>query len=226
MKTKKQCKMLLPVLFLVVLVITTIILVIPEVVNTTADKGKVDLKRDFADYTERVKMTIADKKSSIIQRGRLPNSLIAIEDEAFEGTALKYVSLPKAIQFVGDYAFAHILSLKSITIPNTVVFIGSNVFLDSNQVTITGAPKSYARSWAEKNGIPFSPIDSFYAYEYSAQIIGTSFNRLKSPRLIIPDRIVKRNTKKQTGRLVGEITATRYMEFTEFHIQGRSPPLA
>lgn len=157
----------------------------------------------------------------------MPKELREIGEGAFEGTNFSTIELQSSIDKIDNNAFANIQSLRKITIPNNISFIGDDAFKGSNQVVITGAPKSYARAWAEKKGIPFSPIDSFYAFDNGGQITGNLIVKIQSPKFVLDDDAIPDNEKlKQTGRLSSDIIASRYMEFTAFHIRGRSPPLA
>lgn len=156
----------------------------------------------------------------------LPLSLTIIEESAFEGTAFTTINLPGTVVTIEDYAFANISTLKRITIPQSTVYIGDNAFRGSNQVTINGVPQSYAGAFAEKKGIPFSPIDSIFVFENAGQITRNIIACAKLPKCFFDNDIASDNSKsKQTGRLSGDITAARYKEFNDFHIQGRSPPM-
>ncbi len=155
---------------------------------------------------------------------KLPLYLITIEDEAFEGTAITTIILPENVETIGDYAFADIKTLRNISIPNRTTYIGKNAFKGSNNVTITGAPKGYARAWAHENGIPFSPITSFYAFNYSVQINGGLTNS-RVERLDVDSEKTEEEKPKPTDRMTGELNAEKKETITAFHIQGRSPPM-
>lgn len=155
----------------------------------------------------------------------LPSSLISIEDEAFEGTAITNVALPENVETIGDYAFANIKTLKNITIPNKTTYIGKYAFRDSANVTITGAPKGYASAWAHENGIPFNPIRSFYAFNNAVQVIDGGTNS-RAERLDVGSEKTNEEKHKPTGRMAGELNAEKKETITVFHIQGRSPPMA
>ena len=155
----------------------------------------------------------------------LPKSLTTIEDEAFEETAITNVVLPENVKTIGDYAFAKIQSLRKISIPNKTTHIGRNAFRGSENVTITGAPNGYAKTWAHENGIPFSPITSFYAFNNPIRVNG-DFTNSRSERLNVDYEQTDEEKPKPTGRMVGEINAEKKETIIVFHIQGRSPPMA
>lgn len=155
----------------------------------------------------------------------LPTSLITIEDEAFEGTAITNVVLQENVETIGDYAFANIESLQNIIIPNTIKHIGRNAFRNSTNVTITGAPKGYARAWAHENGIPFNPITSFYAFNNIVQV-NVELTNTRTERLDANNRKTEEEKQKPTSRMTGELNAEKKETITAYHIQGRSPPMA
>lgn len=155
----------------------------------------------------------------------LPASLITIEDEAFEGTAITNIVLPESVETIGDYAFANIQTLRNISIPNKTTYIGKNAFKGSNNAIITGAPKGYARAWAHENGILFNPITSFYAYNNTAQINGGLTNS-RLEWLDVDSVHTEEDKPKPIGRMTGELNADKKETITAFHIQGRSPPMA
>ena len=156
---------------------------------------------------------------------KLPASLTAIEDGAFEGTAITSVELPENVTTIGDYAFAGIKTLKKISIPAATTFIGTHAFKGSDQVILTGAPKSYARVWARNNNYSFDPIASLYACvpgTHTAALV----NRAARLQSLISEETAESNPKAQpTGRIMGELNADKYDEITSFHIQGRAPPM-
>ena len=177
----------------------------------------VSAEREVAIVTE-----LPDNDINI--ESKLPESVKIIEDEAFEGTAITNVVLPENVETIGDYAFANIQTLQQISIPNSTTYIGKNAFKGSNNVTITGAPKGYARAWAHENGIPFNPITSFYAFNNTVQVNGELTNS-RAERLDVDSEQTEEEKPKPTGRMTGELNAEEKETITAFHIQGRSPPM-
>ena len=154
----------------------------------------------------------------------LPSSLQIIDESAFEGTAINTVILPDKVITIGDYAFANIKELKKIEIPDRIAFIGENAFKGSNQVVITSSPKGYARAWAKEKGIPFAPIATFCAVENLTEaslLQGRTAQQKNIPSFEGTEKIKTR----PTGRMSGELQASRYEGCSAFHIQGRSPPM-
>lgn len=157
---------------------------------------------------------------------KLPESLTTIESNAFEGTAFISIEIPENVAVIGDYAFANIETLKAVRIPNNTQYIGINAFKGSNNVTITGAPKGYARAYAQENGIPFNPITSFYAYDITAQIMGLNSGKTEEQKLLLDGEATEEDRHRNpTGRMAGELNADKYETITAFHIQGRAPPM-
>ena len=167
-----------------------------------------------------------EQKKTLTPDFVLPKSLITIEEEAFEGTAITSIVLPGYVDTIGDYAFANIKTLRVINIPQSISFIGDNAFIGSNQVLATGMPVGYVNSWAVKSGVPFAPFNGFQAHNNSIRLSCITKNKSVLQKILIDnDTTVYQNLKeKRAGRMNGELNASRYESFTEFHIQGRSPP--
>ena len=170
---------------------------------------------------------ISEERSEEIdpKQFKLPSSLIIIEDEAFEGTAIEKAELPDTVESIGENAFANIATLKNINIPNSTTFIGKDAFRGSNQVTITAAPKSYARAYALENKIPFNPITGFYAFIPPTQSTSPLNDLTEQQKLLDEEETTDNQRANQTGRMTGDLNADRYEIIMAFHIQGRSPPM-
>ena len=52
-------------------------------------------------------------------------------DEAFMGTLIMNVQIPNTITHIGNFAFSKCIQLQQIIIPESVVYIGINPFLES-----------------------------------------------------------------------------------------------
>ena len=154
---------------------------------------------------------------------RLPAGLTVIEDEAFEGIAIETVELPENVEYVGNRAFANISSLRIVKIPEKTRVIAKTAFDGSANVTITGAPGSYARAFARENGIPFVPVMVMYAGSGKAQHLV-----LSEARWIQTDHPFSANETllEARWRPVSEIKAEKYDLFIANHIIGRAPPFA
>ncbi len=188
----------------------------------------VEAEEDISEYRQVTPQSIETEYSfdtNDSYTSMLPSSLKIIEDSAFEGTAITCIELPENVEEIRDYSFADIQTLRTISIPNKTKYIGKNALKGSNNVTITGAPKGYARAWAHENGIPFNPITSFYAFNNSVQVNGGLTNS-RAERLNIHSGHTKEKRPKPTGRMSGDLNAEKKETITAFHIQGRSPPMA
>lgn len=85
----------------------------------------------------------------------LPSSIIVIEDEAFEGTAVKVVVLPDGLLSIGARAFENARFLTDVYIPDTTEYIADSAFSITSSLTIHGIDGSYAKDWAHRHEIPF-----------------------------------------------------------------------
>ena len=154
---------------------------------------------------------------------KLPASLQVIEDEAFEGTAIVSIDLPETVESIGERAFADIPTLLSVKIPEKTKEIARTAFSGSNNVTITAAPNSYARTWAKDNGIPFSPIVVMHAGTGNPQVsTGLAAGQTRID-IEISGAAVDRE-KMPHWRPIDEIKAEQYDQYIANCILGRAPP--
>ncbi len=58
----------------------------------------------------------------------MPKSLISIEACAFRNTSLSFIRLPDGLQVIGKEAFAGCKNLTDLSIPNSVIYIGTDAF--------------------------------------------------------------------------------------------------
>lgn len=155
----------------------------------------------------------------------LPAALQMIDDSAFEGTALISVAIPESVTYIGDHAFANIPTLLGIRIPDNTQFIGKDTFSGSQQVILAASSKSYARTWAMENSIPFAPITVFSASDGIVQIQSIHLGKTARDKLASNETIETPKCSEAKGRTNGEIIATKHEECFAFSLQSRSPPM-
>ena len=83
-------------------------------------------------------VTSIDATSLIEAQGSdvsIPNTFIAIGDNAFEGTSLTSVVIPDSVTSIGDSAF-RLTPLTSVEIPDSVTEIGDSVFSDTDLTSV------------------------------------------------------------------------------------------
>ena len=165
---------------------------------------------------------LSKPEKSIIRLFHLPDSLQKIEDEAFEGTAVTEVILPETVTTIGERAFADIDNLRSIRIPIGTISIADNVFAGSNRVVITAAPNSYARAWAKKNHVPFSPITVMYA---GFGGVNASTNLVTVSKEIIDIESIEKQESIRTWKRLEEIEVYNTIKIIANIVQGRAPPV-
>jgi len=154
---------------------------------------------------------------------KLPQSLHIIEDEAFRGTAIVTVDIPEAVEYIGHYAFADVPSLKKIELSETTRRIEINAFSGSNQLTISGTFRSYARSFAAINGIPFSPIAMICAGDYSTNI--SMYEREKRSQIV--SAVVETAEWMIEHAQCNSFIVRKFDQYGDYYakcISGRSPP--
>ena len=93
-----------------------------------------------------------------------PDSLISVEEEAFEGTAAVAVYLPDGMKEIGQSAFAGMPRLAFVYIPDSVLRIAGDAFAGVKGMTVFGVSGSYAQSWAQEHGYRFVSLDLWPAH--------------------------------------------------------------
>lgn len=56
----------------------------------------------------------------------IPDDIVCISGNAFDGKSLSFVKIPETVAFIGDYAFYNCKNLKEIKIPSTIYYLGEN----------------------------------------------------------------------------------------------------
>ena len=87
---------------------------------------------------------------------------------------------------------------------------------------ITGAPGSYARTWARENSVPFAPVTYITANGQTIQM--GSYQDFESIGFSI-ESADEGDKNAMAGKIVREIKDERYEEGIAYHIQGRAPPV-
>ncbi|MED9970176.1 MAG: leucine-rich repeat protein [Ruminococcus sp.] len=89
------------------------------------------------------------------------SGITEIPDQCFYGCSmLESVAIPESVTSIGDRAFTDCSILGKIEIPGTVEEIASNAFDNCNNAVIYCEKESYARYYAEQNGIDFVLTDA------------------------------------------------------------------
>lgn len=89
----------------------------------------------------------------------VPESIKIIGEYAFGASGnLKEIVIQNKTTHIEKNAFEYMANLDSLTIPESVVNIGSSVLYQTFNVKIYGVVDSYAQSWANNNGYTFVAI--------------------------------------------------------------------
>ena len=92
----------------------------------------------------------------------LSDSVTSIDEGAFASCCnLTSVNIPDSVTSIGESAFFFCYNLTSVTIPDSVTFIGVDAFSNcSDDLVLTVERDSYAKSYAEENGISYTYPDA------------------------------------------------------------------
>ena len=101
----------------------------------------------------------------------IPESVKCIADYAFSGSDVSSVILPDRLYYIGNYALSDCENLKYISIPDTVISIGTKAIGYSANVPVDGfviycRENSVAGEWAVNNGFSVEFTDNCL-HEYS-----------------------------------------------------------
>ncbi len=81
-----------------------------------------------------------------LERVTIPEPVTTINQGAFRGCqSIKELSLPKTLQYIGNYAFSFLSGLESIRIPDGVVSIGTGAFRNCDSLLAVDIPDSVLR---------------------------------------------------------------------------------
>ena len=73
---------------------------------------------------------------------QIPESVVFIGDDAFEGSGLQSVIVPESVKTIGDYAFSSCDSLKEVTLPKTLTEMGHSIFYDCHKLSSVNIPNN------------------------------------------------------------------------------------
>lgn len=131
-----------------------------------------------------------------------PSSLEVIEDEAFEGTSVQTIILPKGFLSIGDNAFQDALDITDVFIPESTNFIAEHAFSSDGNITIHGIQGSYAAEWANEHKVLFAKIDIWYG-RFLPEHAKTAFCRCvehERADLSLLDSILSHRLAKNEGK--------------------------
>lgn len=91
----------------------------------------------------------------------IPQGVLVIGDGAFSNNAsLISLSVPDSVISIEFQAFSACPRLSSVIIPDSVISIGKDAFQLCDELTLTVTQGSYAKEYAELNGIPYTYADA------------------------------------------------------------------
>ncbi len=175
----------------------------------------------LSDYTLQNRQTAQHTGTSV-----LPANLKVIDDEAFAGTAMADIRLPENISFIGEEAFANNKELQFVFFLQDNLDIANTAFSGSNPI-LAGFNNSDAQRWARKNGFRYhiafaltTNPKSDRCYVAKTENINTGMQETEKSR----ETVSVTKKARRTGRIMGELKATRYKGIAAVHIQSRYFP--
>lgn len=96
---------------------------------------------------------------------KVPKNVEIIKKNCFgKCSNLQEVDIKEGVTRIEDMAFAACSSLKKVVLPSSITYIGKNVFITSSGSTLPNLiihadPYSYAKTYADQQGIKFSCAD-------------------------------------------------------------------
>lgn len=122
----------------------------------------------------------------------LPSALQEIDKEAFAGTAIQTITLPDGVLSVGDNVFVDNAFLTDIFIPASVEDISDSAFPKDSDFIIRGIERSFVGDWAKKHNIPFVADDKWKLVLNNQETIGSSREELCSQYCVMnPEKIAR-----------------------------------
>lgn len=157
----------------------------------------------------------------------LPSSLLVIDDEAFEGTALQNIRLPDSVKEIGGRAFAGNTGLSVVRLPENPGYIGEDVFAGSGNVSVAAYAGSKSMDWALESGYPVRVMTVFEVKRAGRETAAAAF----SPLSISSGRSERNNEschaenkEKRTGRITAELKGDLYRGTASLYVQSRYFP--
>ncbi len=95
----------------------------------------------------------------------IPDGIKCIAEYAFYATDVTSVVLPEGLYYIDSFAFANCNNMKYISVPGSVISIGTKAFGYNNSDTVNdftvySGSDSAAKIWAEQNSLTFISVDS------------------------------------------------------------------
>ena len=125
----------------------------------------------------------------------LPDTVELISNNAFSGTSISSIELPKSLRSIGNYAFEDCRSLREILIPQNVAYIGEGAFKGCSSLAGVGSmtdniteisPYTFQKCYNLQAINGFSEVTAIgeYAFEYCEKLWQTDVfsDNLKSIR--------------------------------------------
>ena len=156
---------------------------------------------------------------------KLPASLQFIDEEAFEGTAVKSIQLPESVTSVGDRAFADNDELLEVYFPVNLQQIGRQVLDGSDRAVMAVFAESDALFRAVEEGNRFRLMSAFGPKRTKTEFaITTGLHSIIKGTKQIRSSCFAEIKEKRTGRTTAELKEEKYGGVAALYIQSRYFP--
>ena len=173
------------------------------------------------------KGTVSEEKQTALSTGEmhLPASLVTIEDEAFEGTGIVTVQIPRSVKEIGDKVFAESEHLKEVRFLGSPDRIGNNFVSDDHEVTIRMFFGSSVQAWANRHGYRTNFLSAVTRKKEKRPAIGfglSATDRVETEQQ--GESCLAEKKERRTGRKTGELKSCQYKGISSIYIQSRYFP--
>ena len=111
----------------------------------------------------------AFKDCSELKEFEIPEKLQEIKTGILQGCKnIRSIKVPNSVTSINRLAFSGCTKLTSIEIPSSVEYMGSDVFKESNYITIYGEEGSYAQTYANENDLKFVPLKDIVKVKFNS----------------------------------------------------------
>ena len=88
-----------------------------------------------------------------VEYAALPDTMNKLDNMVFENCKIRMINIPDGVVHIGNRCFADCADLQRVYIPASVTFMGKDVFLRANKVTVYTVEGSTAQQYCAENSV-------------------------------------------------------------------------